>query len=50
MNEGTLYGIVMNVLGFAIACFSLGYALGKDSSTKNDRQAHNYTVIFLINS
>ena len=23
------YGIVMNVLGFAIACFSLGYALGK---------------------
>lgn len=34
MNEGTLYGIVLNVLGFAIACFSLGYALGKDKSTK----------------
>lgn len=34
MNDGTLYGIVMNVLGFAIACFSLGYALGKDRSTK----------------
>ena len=34
MNEGTLYGIVLNVLGFAIACFSLGYALGKDRSTK----------------
>ena len=29
MNEGTLY-----VLRFAIACFSLGYALGKDRSTK----------------
>ena len=42
--------VIMNVLGFAIACFSLGYALGKDRSTKNDRQAHNYTVIFLINS
>ena len=35
MNDGTLYGIVLNnVLGFAIACFSLGYALGKDRSTK----------------
>lgn len=34
MNDGTLYGIVMNVLGFAIACFSLGYTLGKDRSTK----------------
>ena len=34
MNEGTLYGIVLNVLGSAIACFSLGYALGKDRSTK----------------
>lgn len=34
MNEGTLYGIVLNVLGFAIAYFSLGYALGKDRSTK----------------
>ena len=50
MHEGTLYGIVMNVLGFAIACFSQGYALVKDRSSKNDRQAHNYTVIFLINS
>ena len=49
MNDGTLYGIVMNVLGFAIACFSLGYTLEKDRSTKNDRQARNYTVIFLIN-
>lgn len=38
MNEGTLYGIVMNVL-----------PLEKTEAQKNDRQARNYTVIFLIN-
>ncbi|WP_270837762.1 hypothetical protein [Mitsuokella multacida] len=37
MNEATTYDIVIRIFGFAFACFSLGYALGKDIGTKNDR-------------
>ncbi len=34
MNEATTYDIVIRIFGFAFACFSLGYALGKDIGTK----------------
>lgn len=34
MNEATTYDIVIHIFGFAFACFSLGYALGKDIGTK----------------
>ena len=34
MDGSTVYDIVCNILGLAIACFSLGYTLGKDKGTK----------------
>ncbi len=34
MDGMVVYDIVFNVFGLAIACFSLGYAFGKDRSNK----------------
>ena len=34
MLDTNMYSTVIEVISFAIACFSLGYALGKDIGTK----------------
>lgn len=49
MNEATTYDIVIHIFGFAFACFSLGYALGKDIGTKNDRPRLTNCAVILTN-
>lgn len=44
MNEATTYDIVIRIFGFAFACFSLGYALGKDIGTKKMTAHASQTV------
>lgn len=34
MVDTGIYDAFIEILGFAIACFSLGYTLGKDHSSK----------------
>lgn len=34
MVDSSTYDVLIEVLGFAIACFSLGYTIGKDHGTK----------------
>lgn len=49
MNEATTYDIVIRIFGFAFACFSLAYALGKDIGTKNDRPRLTNCAVILTN-
>ena len=37
---------LLSVLSFGLACFSIGYAFGKDKSTKKNRPASQTVRLF----